>query len=128
MRHLVRNRGFEPRGGGGDHPFPFVQNGSSERSRAEISHKSSPQNVGDLYLRTAQGRNVWGLNCIGGPFRLCRYYYNTTDSAQVSMMFTVEKCHELLCKTVKIAERCILPYLCQLTKALRNGSGDRPRV
>lgn len=99
-----------------------------EWSRSKISHRSSPRNVVDLYLRTAQGRNVRGLNCIGWPFRLCRYYYNTTDSAQVSMMSTVEKCHELLCKTVKITERCIRPYLCQLTKALRNGSGDRPRV
>lgn len=101
---------------------------SCEWSRSKISHRSSPRNVCDLYLRTAQGRNVRGLHCIGGPFRLCRYYYDTTDSAQVSMMSTVEKCHELLCKTVKIAERCILPYLCQLTKALRNGCGDRPRV
>ena len=128
MRHLVRDRGFKPRGEGGDHPAPFAQNCRSERSRAEISHRISPRNVGDLCLRAAQGRNVRGLHCIGGPFRLCRYYYNTTDSAQVSMMFTVEKFSELLCKTVKIAERCILPYLCQLTKALRNGSGDRPRV
>ena len=95
---------------------------------SQTSHRSSPRNVGDLCLRTAQGRNVRGLHCIGGPFRLCRYYYNTTDSAHVSMMSTVEKCNELLCKTVKIAERCIRPYLCQLTKAFRNGSGDRPRV
>lgn len=92
------------------------------------SHRSSSRNVGDLCLRTAQGRNVRGLHCIGGPFRLCRYYYNTIDFAHVSMISTVKKFHELLCKTVKIAERCIRPYLCQLTKALRNGSGDRPRV
>ena len=44
MRHMVRNRGFEPRGEGGARPSPDTQSRRPEWSRAKISHRSSPQN------------------------------------------------------------------------------------
>ena len=41
MRHMVRNRGFEPRGEEGARPSPDTQSRRPEWSRAKISHKGS---------------------------------------------------------------------------------------
>ena len=72
---VVRNRGVEPRGEGGDHPAPFAQNCRSERSRAEVSHRSSPRNERKKNAGQAiGGKHFWGIrfgDCVASGAPLC---------------------------------------------------------